>query len=181
MNKREKMIITINASPKKDGTVGNLLHIFEIAAIQLRIRVKRINLYDYELFSHTGDLKRTPLEYPFIDDIYDSDGIVIGTPTYWFNMPGQLKNFIDLLTDYTDWDEDDVLLEEKLLGVLAVSPGGGATNILENLALTLNTMGVTILPYSLMFFGSRDQPENPNGWGRKHIKQLAERFSEYLE
>ena len=170
------MITTINASPKKNGTVGKMLKVFEGAAKKLKIETKRIDLYDYKFPPHTGNLKRYPLRYPFIKDIRKSHGMVIATPTYWFNVPGQLKNFIDMLTEYINWDKDNVLLEEKLLGVLAIAPGGGATNILENLALTLNTMGMTILPYSLMFFGSQDVPENPNGWVKKNIRELAQQF-----
>ena len=175
------MITTVNASPKKDGTVAMLLEVFEEAARGEGFAIKRINLYDYDFPPHTGNLKREPLEYPFIDDIDESCAMVIATPTYWFNVPGQLKNFIDMLTEYISWEEDDVLLEGKMLGVLAVAPGGGGTNILENLALTLNTMGMIILPYSLMFFGSQDQPENPNGWCKKNIRELAEQFGENVE
>lgn len=172
----KKFIITINASPKKDGTVSELLKIFEKEVIKLGGKIKRINLYDYNFPPHSGNLEREPLQYPFIKEIKKARALVIATPTYWFNMPGILKNFLDMLTEYTDWDNDDVLLEGKILGVLAVSPGGGATNILENLALTLNTMGMIILPYSLMFFGSRDLPDNPNGWSKKNIKELARRL-----
>lgn len=175
------MITTINASPKKKGTVAKLLSVFEVAANRLQIETKRVDLYDYEFPPHTGNLKRWPLRYPFIKDIKKSDGMVIATPTYWFNMPGQLKNFIDVLTEYINWDENDVLLEDKLLGILAVAPGGGATSLLENLALTLNTMGMIILPYSLMFFGSQDLPENPNGWCRRHIRELAKQFKDNLD
>ena len=33
-----------------------------------------------------------------------------------------------------------------------------------------------IPPYALMFFGSEDQPENPNGWNKRDIKELAKRI-----
>jgi len=170
-------IVTINVSPKKNGTVESLLKIFE-KEVKKQAVIQRINLCDYDFPPHNGNLDRKPLDYSFIKDIKNSHAIIIATPTYWFNMPGQLKNFLDMLTEYIDWDNNEVLLEKKILGVIAVSPGGGATNILENLALTLNTMGMTILPYSLMFFGSKDLPENPNGWSRNHIKELAQRILE---
>ncbi len=175
------IIVTINASPKINGTVAKLLKIFEKEVVKtvLPTEIARINLYDYDLPPHDGNLERKPLKYPFIKDIKRADAIIIATPTYWFNMPGQLKNFIDVLTEYIDWDNDDVLLAGKILGIIAVSPGGGATNILENLALTLNTMGMVIPPYALMFFGSGDLPDNPNGWSKENIKELAQRISAY--
>jgi len=178
VKKKRKSIVTINASPLKKGTVDKLLTIFEKEAGK-QVTIIRVNLYDYAFFPHDGNLMRKPLWYPFIKDMEEADSIVIATPTYWFNIPGQLKNFIDMLTEHIDWDNNSVLLEGKKLGIIAVSPGGGATNILENLALTLNTMGMIIPSYALMFFGSQDQPDNPNGWQKKNIKELAQRLRRF--
>ena len=175
------MIITVNASPVEGGTVESLLEIFEEEAMEIGLEIRRLDLRGYNIPPHDGNLERTPLDYHFIQDIRGSEGIVIASPTYWFRAPGHLCNFIDMLTEYINWDNDDVLLADKLAAIIAVAPGGGATNICANLALTLNTMGMCIPPYGLLFFGSQDEdvPENPNGWGKRHIQALAHQFKDY--
>ena len=88
-------IVAINASPIKRGTVDKLLRVFE-KSLSNKHKATRINLYDFDFPPHGGNLEREPLKYPFIKDIRKAHAIIIATPTYWFNMPGILKNFLDM-------------------------------------------------------------------------------------
>lgn len=119
-------ILTINSSPKKGGQYE-----------------EDINPVDGRLGQKIHKLSR--LQKLMIE----SDGFVIATPTYWFNMPGILKNFVDNLTIL---EENGWLLENKVAGIIVYSPQGGEIGVLSPLAITFNHMGVVIPPYGLIFY-----------------------------
>ena len=67
-----------------------------------------INLYDYEIGHCTGCWRCNKLGKCFQEDDFDkvfrkledSDAIVVGSPCYWGNVTGILKNFFDRHTAY---------------------------------------------------------------------------------
>jgi NAD(P)H dehydrogenase (quinone) len=65
------------------------------------------------------------------DDLKNADGIVLGSPTYWGNMAGPMKSFID---DW--WLKYKVPLSDKVGGSFA--SGGGDTGGKENVIYSLN-------------------------------------------
>ena len=60
------------------------------------------------------------------------------------------------------------MLEGKVGGFIAFEPQGGGVEVLKNLAMTFNHMGVVIPPYSLIFY--RGHQDN---WAMQDIKLLA--------
>jgi multimeric flavodoxin WrbA len=82
------------------------------------------------------------------DALMECDAFVVVTPVYWFNMPGVVKNLIDHLTILED---NDFMLEGKVAGCIVYSPEGGEVNVLQNLAMVFNHMGITVPPYCLIF------------------------------
>ena len=105
--------------------------------------------------------------------LVEADGFVIATPTYWFNEPGILKNFIDSLTPL---EENGFMLEGKVGGFIVYSPEGGETDVLENLAMTFNQMGIVLVPYSLIFYrGSQDK------WALDDVKLLAKSMIQQIQ
>lgn len=144
---RLKFLI-INGSPKKDGHTSSLTRSFIEAAEKYGV-CEQVFLYEEELQPVTGELN-LPLEKPSYlqEKILDSDVFIIATPTYWFNLPAVVKNFIDHLTILED---NNFMLEGKVAGCIAYSPEGGSVNVVQNLALVFNHMGIVIPPYCLIF------------------------------
>ncbi len=110
--------------------------------------------------------ERLPKIPKIINEIVDCDGLVITTPTYWFNLPAILKSAIEHLTVT---EEHGYYLEGKVAGAIAYGPDGGATDVLENLALVLTNMGCVLPPYSLIWFGQKDDQ-----WTLRDIDLLAQ-------
>lgn len=162
-------ITTVNASPKSDGTLSTLLTQFENYAAELGVQVTTINLVHTDIPFVTGELDlalTNPL--PFQKALIESDGIVIATPTYWFNVPARLKNFIDNLTIL---EENGYLLEGKVGGIIVYAPQGGDTTVLASLMLPLNHMGVVFPPYSAIFYRGKQDT-----WVDQDIKDMAKRI-----
>ncbi len=160
-------ILVINASPKIRGNTGDLLEIFKREVKDLGEKIDTLDIYKEKIRPVSGKLgQKLRKNYPrFLKKVIEADGIIIGTPTYWFNVPGQLKNFIDQLTTL---EENGFLLEGKVAGFIVYAPQGGSTNVLSCLALTASHMGMVLPPYSLFFDDGRKDK-----WVKDDIKLLA--------
>jgi len=157
-------VLGINGSPHKDGKCSFLLN-FALAAARISgSETKSINLYDFNLSPCIGCVSKDPLScrYPCVlkDDgkkIYDlilsSDGIILATPIYWFDVPGVVKNLIDRLTALENMIAIDgkSWLEGKVVGIIAVGNDSGAIHLISTLLTTLNDMGFAIPPWSFAY------------------------------
>lgn len=90
-----------------------------------------------------------------------SDGLIIATPVYWFQVSGLIKTLLDRLTAL---ENSGRLLEGKIAGICAVCEEEGAISALMPLMATLNDMGLLLPPYSLVYHTGRypisDDPES---------------------
>jgi len=96
-------ILVLNGSPRKNGTVANLLK--SVAdGIPNKYEVEWINVYDLIIEPCVACMKCRPDQECILpqDDahivgrkIKDADGLIIGTPTHWGNMSAQLKLLFD--------------------------------------------------------------------------------------
>ena len=167
-------ILAINSSPKTEGHTAHLLELFIKSAEKHGAQVKELDLYQEHIKPFSGILgKKLKKLNRFQKALVEADGFVIATPTYWFNEPGILKDFIDSLTPL---EENDFMLEGKVAGFIVFSPQGGETEVLENLAMTFNQMGVVIPPYGLIFYrGPQDS------WAVKDSQLLANSIIQQVE
>lgn len=62
-----------------------------------------------------------------VTDILSSDYVVIGSPSYWGDVPGQLKTFWDRNTPYGDTNPNRVLVAEKKIKGIGLSVRAGMT------------------------------------------------------
>ncbi len=164
-------LLAICSSPKAGGHTDKLLERFIKAAGRYGASVTKIQLYKEKIPPFDGKLhhRRASLVAQnirglsrFQKALKGCDGFVIATPTYWFNVPGVLKNLIDHLTvleEYGYW------LEGKVAGFIVYSPHGGGTDVLENLALVFSNMGVVLPPYSMIHYGQSDDQWSPEDIG----------------
>ncbi len=169
MDQKLIKILAINSSPKSDGHTARFLEHFEKAAKQLNAEVTHMDLYHEKIPFFSGILGKKLKRMSHVQKaMVETDGFIIATPTYWFNEPGVLKNFIDNLTPL---EENGFKLEGKVGGFIVYSPEGGEIGVLENLAMTFNHMGVILPPYSFIFYrGPQDD------WVMQDIKDLAKRM-----
>ena len=117
--------------------------------------------------------------------LLEADGLVIAIPTYWFNMPGILKSFIDSLTPFVDMENESNYktdgknsfgLDGKVAGCIVYSPEGGESPVLQNLALTLNHLGVLLPPYSLIFYRGKQ-----DWWAKNDIRLLTRNMIQQIK
>lgn len=82
-----------------------------------------------------------------VEDIFSSDIVVIATPSYWADVPGQLKVFFDRNTPYGDTNKNRILKPEKNIKGIAIAVRAGKTeqenlNILNSLEHYFGHMGI---------------------------------------
>lgn len=172
MNKSVK-ILAINSSPQEFGKVSTFLEQFISSIRKLEVEIKRIDLYKEPVEPITGKVEKTITRLSSLQkDLIECDGFIIATPTYWFNVPGVLKFFIDNLTTL----EENELLEGKVAGIMVYSPEGGEFGVISTLALALNHMGVLFPPYAFLFYrGEQDT------WFEKDIPLLAKNMIQLIK
>ncbi|WP_314792460.1 flavodoxin family protein [Gemella sanguinis] len=82
-------ILFINASPNKNGNTAKLAK-----ELLTGKEYTTLNLIDYKIYSHGQ-------EYPddqfneVIDEIRKADTVIMGSPMYWHNICGLMRNFLD--------------------------------------------------------------------------------------
>jgi len=60
-----------------------------------------------------------------VSDIVSSDFVVIAAPSYWADVPGQLKTFFDRSTPYGDTNPNRILKAEKPIKGIAIAVRAG--------------------------------------------------------
>ncbi|MFX0073266.1 MAG: flavodoxin family protein, partial [Candidatus Hermodarchaeota archaeon] len=96
-------ILAIIGSPRKKGTISNLAHVILNEAQKNGHETELVNLYDYTIKPCLGDwvcvkLGRCHIEDDFkliYNKLNDTDIVILGSPVYWANITGVMKNFFD--------------------------------------------------------------------------------------
>ncbi len=96
--------IFLNGSPRKQGTVAQLLMAVREDIDENKHDLEWINVYDLQMKQCCGCMKCRSTDICILpeDDahrvgrkIKDSDGVIVGTPTHWGNMSTPLKLLFD--------------------------------------------------------------------------------------
>jgi NAD(P)H dehydrogenase (quinone) len=119
------------------------------------------------------DVTMKKVEKASLDDLCSADGIIMGSPTYYGQMSGKLKFFID----------SSVKIHGKLegkVGAAFTSAGGTATGA----ETTLLSIVETMLVHGMIVQGRSDDKhfgvaavEAPNPKELEHCKQLGKRVA----
>lgn len=133
-------IVIINGSPRKSGATATLLkRMSDFLIAQSDVEVVFINLLDYSLLPCSGCMHCYKNGTCCLDDrleeinvaISESDGLIIGSPTYSGSMSGLLKVYID---------RSHFVLEQALknkytfaLSTYEIAGGGTVTSALKTL------------------------------------------------
>ena len=155
-------ILGVNGSPHKTGIVVELLQLVLSGAEKAGAETRLIHLYDLRLGHAPGYYSESPEKekpenmpkndvtalYP---EIIRADGLVFGTPVYWANMSGAMKDFIDHLTPL---ENDGFQLEGKIAAFIAASKEneGGVEMAVMSMVTALAQMGVLIPPNAVLWY-----------------------------
>lgn len=63
--------------------------------------------------------------YEIVSDILSSDYVVIAAPSYWADVPGQLKTFFDRNTPFGDTNPNRILTADKPIKGIAIAVRAG--------------------------------------------------------
>lgn len=84
-------ILFINGSPNKNGNTVRLAQ-----ALLTDNEYETINLVDYKIYSYGQKYEDDELP-KMIDAIRQAETIIIGSPVYWHNLSGAVRNLLDRL------------------------------------------------------------------------------------
>ena len=82
-------ILFINASPNKDGNTAKLAK-----TLLAGKEYETLNLIDYKIYAYGQDYADDQFE-EIIEKMKVADTVVMGSPLYWHNICGLLRNFLD--------------------------------------------------------------------------------------
>lgn len=82
-------ILFINGSPNKNGNTAHMA-----AALLKGREYQTLNLVDYKLYSY-GQQFEDDQFMEIVDQMKEAETIIIGSPVYWHNMSGAVRNLID--------------------------------------------------------------------------------------
>ncbi len=72
---------------------------------------------------------------PIVSNILDSDYVVIASPSYWADVPGQLKTFFDRNTPFGDTNPKRLLTAKKEIKGIAIAVRAGVRQAENDLIL----------------------------------------------
>lgn len=82
-------ILFINASPNKEGNTARLA-----SKLLSGKEYETLNLIDYKIYAYGQNYSDDQFD-EIIEKIRKADTIVVGSPLYWHNICGLLRNFLD--------------------------------------------------------------------------------------
>ena len=82
-------ILFINGSPNKNGNTAGLAE-----TLLADKAYETLNLTDYKIYSYGQDFADDELDF-VISKMKKADVIVIGSPLYWHNICGSVRNVLD--------------------------------------------------------------------------------------
>ncbi|MBK5200209.1 MAG: flavodoxin family protein [Spirochaetaceae bacterium] len=108
-------VLAIVGSSRKNGNTASLVEEVGKGTQELNADYEMLYLSDYSISDCTGCEGCSKTGICVIKDdmqklykkINDSDAIIIGSPTYFYNVTGRMKNFLDRLYTYEIFDDDD--------------------------------------------------------------------------
>ena len=136
---------------------------------------RHVDVYDYRIEFCAGCVsdnvlacrRRCPLSDELekvLDMVEESDAIIFVSPIYWYNVPAPMKALIDRMTVFENaiFVEGRSRLEGKVVGFAAIGNDVGAIALIQNLMVTLNSMGAVIPPWALAYHTAEESPlKNP--------------------
>ncbi|MCS7279487.1 MAG: flavodoxin family protein [Thermodesulfobacteriaceae bacterium] len=157
-------ILGILGSPDPRGGSAQLLLTALKAAEKEGLSTEVVRVYEREIKPCMGCIRNEEpkCKFPCIFEdygkellvkIYNSDGLILSTPIYWFGPSGPLKLLVDRMTCLENMISfgEPSYMEGKVVGVIAVGADAGAIFTGAYLITTLNSMGAIVPPWALAY------------------------------
>ena len=82
-------ILFLNASPNKEGNTAQLAKTLLVGK-----DYQSLQLTDYKIYGYGQDFPDDQLA-EVLEQVFQADTLVIGSPVYWHSLTGLLRNFLD--------------------------------------------------------------------------------------
>lgn len=176
--KKRPFILLINGSPRKKGKTSFYLERIKKGIQKEKGDFSILHLVDFEISPCRGCYSQNPRLCTFpcrikddMEKIYPlilkAQALVLGAPSFWFSIPGQVKNFIDRLTAL---ENNGDLLEGKIFAAVSSAEESGGEEVSHYLISTFNEMGCLIPPFATPFFNEK----GGGSWKEKDLEILGQ-------
>lgn len=164
-------ILILNASPRRKGNISAMLDAMEKEALQQGVHVDTIRIADLQVKACTGCMTCRSRQACVLPDddaqrivgmIEACDALVIGSPCYWGNMPGQLK----------------VLFDRMVYAMMGENPRGLPQPLHKGKRAIVLSTCTTPYPFNILFNQSRGTVKALKEilkWSGFRIKAVVER------
>lgn len=108
-------VIGINASPRKNANTQTLVETVLAGAAEKGAETRLVNLRELDINGclgcewckkHLGQCVQKDDLTPLLQEMTTFDGIVMGTPVYWYQVAGQFKLLVDRLYSFFEFAEN---------------------------------------------------------------------------
>ncbi len=136
--------LIINCSPVRDGATAELASIIS-GELSGRYETKQVCIDDYDIAfckgcrscHSTAKCVMTDGAQQLMDEFEQADIIICAAPSYWADVPGQFKAFIDRCTPYSNTHEPHASLSAGKRGYAVVLRTGPNMKECERLIQTI--------------------------------------------
>lgn len=94
---------------------------YNISKMKIKYCIGCKSCYENGKCVHNDDVEM------IVKDILSSDYVVIAVPSYWADVPGQMKTFIDRNTPFGDTNDNRVLKAKKEINGIGIAVRAGKT------------------------------------------------------
>ena len=148
-------LVSILGSPKPNGNTSAILNEIELPFKEHGAEIVRHCLGQLRInyctgctsCNYTGECVQDDDVRMIINDLVESDFVIVASPSYWGDVTGQMKVFIDRCTPYCNEKHTDRILTSGTKGIAVAVRAGRRKEENENLINTFEH-----------FFGHLDIP-----------------------
>jgi multimeric flavodoxin WrbA len=174
-------ILGIVGSPRKNGNTEKLMNEALRTSEQANADTDMIRLADFDLkpcdgcrvcFRTKNCIIKDDVENIF-SKIVESDGIIIGSPVYFYNVNAQTKIFIDRV-GYLHIAREKKHFQNKVGGAIAVAGRSGLMNTLSQIMLFFSSARMIIAAPAVRALASTKGDVTKDKRGIETAKQLGD-------
>lgn len=143
-----KKLLIINGSPRRQGNISRMLDIMRQEAESCGWITKTVCINDLTVQPCTGCMTCRsagkcclPVDdaVKVLEQIRNADALIVGTPCYWGNIPGQMK----------------LLFDRIVYGMMGEAPSGMPRPLHNGKRAIIVSTCSTIFPFNILFRQSR--------------------------
>ena len=139
-------VVCVLGSPKSDGNTFAIVSEIVRALKQCDAQVSMHHLGSLNIGYCTGckscDLTGKCAQdndvHKVVDDMFGADLVIVASPSYWGDVTGQMKVFIDRCTPYSNTNPARVPVLSKPKGIAVAARAGGSKSENMNLIRTIS-------------------------------------------